>query len=209
VLAFRAVVILTSTVLRSPVPVPNRPQERGRLHLRSRAARHCQFAGVATVIFLTLYTSPSWSPRTWWRATPWPRCASLAASTGHPGHPRSDAAARLLATAAQRDRRGRNPWPERDLALVGTFCVTGIREGEAVALTMGSLEGTPGARRLQVVGKGGKTRAIPVEGGLEEVLEAYLATRRAHFEDHDLDHPPLPCSSTSVAAGCRWTRSST
>ncbi|MDP9019205.1 MAG: site-specific integrase, partial [Actinomycetota bacterium] len=54
-----------------------------------------------------------------------------------------DAAARLLATAAQPDPRGRDPWPERDLALAATFCVTGIREGEAVALGMGSLEGTP------------------------------------------------------------------
>jgi site-specific recombinase XerD len=53
---------------------------------------------------------------------------------------------------------------------------------------MASLEGTPGARRLQVA-KGAKTRAIPIEGGLEEVLEAYLATRRARFEEHDLDHP--------------------
>jgi integrase len=83
-------------------------------------------------------------------------------------------------------------WPERDLALVATFCVTGIREGEAVALTMASLEGTPGARRLQVAGKGGKTRAIPIEGGLEEVLGAYLATRRARFGHHDLDHPATP-----------------
>ncbi|HSH58476.1 MAG TPA: tyrosine-type recombinase/integrase [Acidimicrobiales bacterium] len=103
-----------------------------------------------------------------------------------------DAAARLLATAAEADPRGRNPWPERDLALVATFCVTGIREGEAVALSMGSLEGSPGARRLQVTGKGGKTRAIPIEGGLKEVLEAYLATRRGRFEHHDLDHPATP-----------------
>ncbi|HEV2069583.1 MAG TPA: hypothetical protein VGR26_07315 [Acidimicrobiales bacterium] len=57
-----------------------------------------------------------------------------------------DAAARLLATAARADPRGRDPWPERDLALAATFCVTGIREGEAVALGMGSLEGTPGPR---------------------------------------------------------------
>jgi integrase/recombinase XerD len=41
-----------------------------------------------------------------------------------------DAAARLLATAAEPDPRGRDPWPERDLALVATFCVTGIRECE-------------------------------------------------------------------------------
>jgi site-specific recombinase XerD len=72
---------------------------------------------------------------------------------------------------------------------VATFCVTGIREGEAVALSMGSLEGTPGASPPAGGGQGGKTRAIPIEGGLEEVLEAYLAARRAHFEHHDLDHP--------------------
>ncbi len=103
-----------------------------------------------------------------------------------------DAAARLLAAAAQADPRGRDPWPERDLALVATFCVTGIREAEAVALGMGSLEGAPGARRLQVVGKGSKARAIPIEAALEEVLEAYLATRQARFERHDLDHPATP-----------------
>jgi site-specific recombinase XerD len=57
---------------------------------------------------------------------------------------------------------------------------------------MASLEGTPGARRLQVAGKGGKTRAIPIEGGLEEVLEAYLASRRVRFQHHDLDHPATP-----------------
>lgn len=103
-----------------------------------------------------------------------------------------DAAARVLAAAAQPDPRGRNPWPERDLALAATFCVTGVREGEAVAFGMGSFEGKQGARRLQVVGKGGKTRAIPIEGALEEVLDAYLASRRARFEHHDLGHPATP-----------------
>ncbi|HEV2070098.1 MAG TPA: hypothetical protein VGR26_09920 [Acidimicrobiales bacterium] len=103
-----------------------------------------------------------------------------------------EAAARLLATAAQPDPRGRHPWAERDLALAVTFCVTGNREGEAVALGMGSFEGTPGARRLQVVGKGNKTRAIPIEAALETVLEAYLATRHARFPRHDLDHPATP-----------------
>jgi site-specific recombinase XerD len=43
-----------------------------------------------------------------------------------------------------------------------------------------------------VTGKGGKTRAIPIEGGLEEALEAYLATRRDRFEHHALDHPATP-----------------
>ena len=47
-----------------------------------------------------------------------------------------DAAARLLTTAATLDPAGRNPWPQRDLALVALFLVSGIREGEAVALGM-------------------------------------------------------------------------
>lgn len=54
---------------------------------------------------------------------------------------------------------------------------------------MGSLEETRGARRLQVVGKGSMSRAIPIEVAIEEVLDAHLATRRGRFERHDLDHP--------------------
>ncbi len=100
-----------------------------------------------------------------------------------------DPAGRLLATAAKPDPRGRDPWPERDVALVATFCVTGIREAEAADLTIGSIDGERGARCLQVTGKAGKTRAIPIEAGLDQVLDAYLATRLARFPDHDLDLP--------------------
>lgn len=100
-----------------------------------------------------------------------------------------DAAGRLLDTAAKPDPRGRDPWPERDLALVATFCVTGIRESEAADLTIGAIDGIRGARCLQVTGKGGKTRAIPIEAGLDQVLDIYLATRRARFPEHELDHP--------------------
>lgn len=100
-----------------------------------------------------------------------------------------DAAARLLATAATVDSRGRDPWPQRDLALVATFCVTGIREGEAVALGMASVVGEAGARHLEVVGKGSKARSIPIDTALEAVLDAYQATRAARFPRHDLDHP--------------------
>ena len=115
------------------------------------------------------------------------------AAVGRPrretGAPRAmrdpDAAARLLATAAQACLLGRDPVARAGLGRAATFCVTGIREGEAVALGMGSPEGTPGARRLQVVGKGNKIRAM--RGRLENALEAYLVTRRARFPRHDLD----------------------
>lgn len=103
-----------------------------------------------------------------------------------------DAAARLFATAAQADATSRRPWPARDLALVATFCVTGVREAEAVRLDMGSLLGKPGARRIEVVGKGNKARPIPVDEPLERVLGAYLSERAERFVDEDLDHPHAP-----------------
>ncbi|MEO5678092.1 MAG: tyrosine-type recombinase/integrase [Acidimicrobiales bacterium] len=103
-----------------------------------------------------------------------------------------DAAVRLLATAAAVDTRARHPWPQRDLALVALFLVSGIREGEAVALGMASIAGPDGARRLEVTGKGDKTRTIPVDPALEHVLATYQASRIDRFPDHDLDQPATP-----------------
>lgn len=103
-----------------------------------------------------------------------------------------DAVARLLAAAAEPDSRARHPWPARDLAVIAAFCVTGIREAEAAALDMGSLVGEPGARHLEVRGKGGKVRPIPIDAALETVLAVYLEERKARFSGHDLDHPATP-----------------
>lgn len=99
---------------------------------------------------------------------------------------------RLLTTAAEPDPRGRNPWPERDLALVATFYVTGIRAEEAVALDLSSFERTPGYGRLAVVGRNGAARAIPVDPALDEVLGGYLATRAARSPATVADDPATP-----------------
>lgn len=99
---------------------------------------------------------------------------------------------RLLATAAEPDRRGRDPWPERDLALVATLFVTGIRAEEAVSLDLGSLERTPQCRRLMVEGKKGAVRAVPVDPSLDEVLCGYLATRAARSRTSAGDDPATP-----------------
>ena len=96
--------------------------------------------------------------------------AAVGKPTATSGPPRAirtpDATARLLAAAAVADPRGRDPWPERDLALVATFCVTGIREAEAVALGMGSFEGesgAPGGCRCKARGaRRGRSRSRPV-----------------------------------------------
>jgi integrase/recombinase XerC len=103
-----------------------------------------------------------------------------------------DAVTRLLRTAAEPDPRARQPWPARDLALVATFCVTGIREAEAASLDIGSLSGEPGARRLEVRGKGGKARPIPVDPVLDQVLSEYQSERADRFPKHDLDRPTTP-----------------
>jgi site-specific recombinase XerD len=103
-----------------------------------------------------------------------------------------DAAQRLLTTATATDTTARHPWPERDLALVALFLVSGIREGEAVALGVASLAGPAGARRLEVTGKGNKSRSIPIDPALEDVLASYQASRAVRFPDHDFDHPSTP-----------------
>ena len=97
----------------------------------------------------------------------------------------------LLATAATIDPRAKltKRWPERDVALVATFCVTGIRLAEAVSLNLDSITGPTGARRLQLTGKGRKDRAIPVQPGLESVLDRYLATRVERHGPDALDDP--------------------
>lgn len=103
-----------------------------------------------------------------------------------------DAATRLLAAAAQPDPSARDPWPERDLALVATFCVTGIRAAEAVALSTTSLGGPDGDRHLVVVGRAGKVRSIPIDQALEIVLGACVETRVARFDSDDLASPATP-----------------
>ena len=45
---------------------------------------------------------------------------------------------------------------------------------------------------MEVKGKGGKARPIPLTATLDEVLEAYLRERRALFPKEDLDHPSTP-----------------
>jgi integrase/recombinase XerD len=102
------------------------------------------------------------------------------------------AARRLLEAADATDPRARRPWPERDLALVATFAVTGIRLAEGLSLTVGSIDGPPGERRLVVVGKGDRSRTIPVHEGLERVIGRYLASRAELFPTHDLGHPATP-----------------
>lgn len=92
-----------------------------------------------------------------------------------------DAPEQLLTTTAAGDRPARWPWPERDLAFLATALLAGLRLSELLSLNLGSIDGRAGERRINVVGKGRKERAVPIEEPLHDLLDAYLATRRHRF----------------------------
>jgi integrase/recombinase XerD len=103
---------------------------------------------------------------------------------------------RLLDTVRSGAVPARYPWPDRDLAILGTLAVTGLRRSELLALTLDDLEGQPGARVLAVRhGKGAKFRAIPIGSGLEDLLGAYLAQRWARFPTGGRPRPADPFSA--------------
>lgn len=87
----------------------------------------------------------------------------------------------LLRSAALPRPRARDPWPERDLAVLATLLLSGLRSAELLTLTVGSVTGAAGERRIHVLGKGGKARSVPIEDPLDGVISAYLASRRTRF----------------------------
>ncbi|MBG0816545.1 tyrosine-type recombinase/integrase [Planomonospora sp. ID82291] len=91
------------------------------------------------------------------------------------------ASATLLERIAAGARKARDPWVERDLLALALALVTGMRSAELLGLTLGSIGGSPGDRRIQVLGKGGRTRSLPIEPAVERLVERYLRSRMERF----------------------------
>jgi site-specific recombinase XerD len=87
----------------------------------------------------------------------------------------------LLRSAALPRPRARNPWPERDLAVLAMLLLSGLRSAELLTLTVGAVTGSAGERRIHVIGKGGKARSVPIEDPLDNVIGRYLTSRRTRF----------------------------
>ncbi|AGZ42565.1 tyrosine-type recombinase/integrase [Actinoplanes friuliensis] len=92
-----------------------------------------------------------------------------------------DTPEQLLQAVNQTDERQRDPWPERDVAVVALALCAGLRLSELLALTAGALTGRPGERRVEVSGKGGRPRTVPIEPELDAVVERYLDSRQRRF----------------------------
>lgn len=67
----------------------------------------------------------------------------------------------------------------RDEALVRLMAETGLRAGEAVALSVPDLQLVPGTALVRR-GKGGKGRTVPFGAQTAKALDRYLRTRRSH-----------------------------
>jgi site-specific recombinase XerD len=93
----------------------------------------------------------------------------------------SDSLQRLLQVAFEGRRGARDPWPERDFAIVVTLVTCGLRLSELLGLTLRSIDGPQGERVIGVRGKGNKERTVPLEPEVETVLVDYLESRLRRF----------------------------
>ncbi|MFI6431004.1 tyrosine-type recombinase/integrase [Rhodococcus oryzae] len=101
---------------------------------------------------------------------------------------RADSIERLVATLQSSDDNGARAWPERDLALILTGLLTGMRSAELIAVDLGDLrdaidDGDGHAKVIHVHGKGNKERVVTVEPAVVDVLGDYLVSRSERFPD--------------------------
>ncbi len=92
-----------------------------------------------------------------------------------------DSVERLILTASKGRQGARDPWPERDFAVIVTLLTCGLRLSELLDLTMRSIDGPPGDRVIGVRGKGNKERTVPLEPEVEEIINSYLESRLRRF----------------------------
>jgi integrase/recombinase XerC len=93
----------------------------------------------------------------------------------------------------------RRTLPERDLALILTGLLAGLRADELRRADVGDIRtgtGTDGGAVLHVRGKGSKDRAVPIEAELLSVIEDYLDSRASRL--------PATLKSSTGKGLSRW-----
>ncbi|MEM7337559.1 MAG: tyrosine-type recombinase/integrase [Actinomycetota bacterium] len=102
-----------------------------------------------------------------------------------------ESVARLLEAAAAGRRNARDPWPERDFAVIVVLLTCGLRLSELLDLTIRSLDGPSGDRVIGVRGKGNKERTVPLEPEVEHIVVTYLESRLRRFPGRIHHDDPL------------------
>jgi integrase/recombinase XerC len=98
--------------------------------------------------------------------------------------PRTAVEALLETVAQDRDSKHHTDWAERDLAIILTALLAGLRAEELRQANVGDIRTTDdGAAVIHVKGKGGKERSVPIEAELLSVIETYLDSRALRFPD--------------------------
>jgi integrase/recombinase XerC len=104
-----------------------------------------------------------------------------------------------LLDAVDRDHepQRRTDWPERDLALILTGLLAGLRADELRRADVGDIRTSTGdGAVIHVRGKGSKDRTVPIEADLLSVIEDYLDSRAIRFS--------TTLKSTSGQGLSRW-----
>lgn len=98
--------------------------------------------------------------------------------------PRTAVSALLTAVSEDAGAARKTDWAERDLAIILTSLLAGLRAEELRLADVGDVRTVnDGAGIIHVKGKGGKDRAVPVEAELLRVMESYLDNRAIRFPD--------------------------
>lgn len=96
--------------------------------------------------------------------------------------PRTAVEAVLATVERDRTSERQTDWAERDLALILTALLAGLRADELRQANVGDIRATEdGSAVVQIKGKGGKDRSVPIEAQLLAVIETYLDSRAIRF----------------------------
>lgn len=93
---------------------------------------------------------------------------------------------RLLTQLAMPNPDDPHTWRDRDLALILSGLLLGLRTGDMISLDIGDFtprHDEPGAMTISILGKGSKYRVLTSEPELTQILEGYLASRAQRFPD--------------------------
>ena len=111
--------------------------------------------------------------------------------------PQPAVTALLEVVEADHQSTRRTDWPQRDLALMLTGLLAGLRADELRRADVGDIRtGTEGGAVLHVRGKGSKDRAVPIEAELLSVIEDYLDSRASRL--------PATLKSSTGKGLSRW-----